>query len=222
MKQSIIFLIIGIIALGSNVCGWYMHDYSCIFFPHQCEENGKDGSPPVLGYLIPEAAVSFLESTRDFEELLKEMEKSELYDADFPVLQACMDKAIVGMENASGKYEEILNHSRDIEADVVILEMLIQFDYDALLSQYRLNPSIFAKAAAFCQAGDIRGIYAATFDAINAVLDGLYQMKAMLDKDLLPELYITWETGQLYFESQLFGQYVSRIFYEIYKEVKRN
>jgi hypothetical protein len=222
MKHSIIFLIIGIIALGSNIFGWFKHDYSCIVFPHQCEENDKDGSPPVLGQLIPGAAVDFLGSTRDFEEFLKEVEKSELYDANFPVLQACIDKAIVGMENARCKYEDILNISRDLEPDVVILEMLIQFDYDGLQSNYHLNPPIFEKAATFCQAGDIRGIYISTFDTINAVLERLGQIKAMLEKDSLPELYIMWETGQLYFESKMFGQYVSRIFYEIYKGVNRN
>ena len=30
----------------------------------------------------------------------------------------------------------------------------------------------------------------------------------------------TWDTGQLYFESEMFGQYVSRIFYEINREVR--
>ena len=222
MKHTIIFLIVGIIALGSNIFGWFKHDYSCIVFPNQCDENREGGSPPVLGQLIPEAAVNFLESTRDFEEFLKEVEKAELYGANFPVLQACIDKAIVGMENARCKYEDILNISRDFEIDVVILEMLIQFDYDGLQSKYNLNLPIFEKAAAFCKAGDIGGIYTSTFDTINSVLDRLRQMKAILEKDSLPELYIMWETGQLYFESEMFGQYVSRIFYEIYKEVNRN
>jgi hypothetical protein len=126
------------------------------------------------------------------------------------------------MENARCKYEDILNISMDVEMDVVILEMLIQFDYDGLQSKYNLNPPIFEKAATFCKAGDIRGIYTSTFDTINAVLERLGQIKAMLEKDSLPELYIIWETGQLYFESQMFGQYVSRICYEIYKEVNRN
>lgn len=222
MKHSIILLIIGIIALGSNVCSLFKHDYSCIVFPNQCAENGKKGSPPILGQLIPEAAVNFLESTRDFEEFLKEVEKSELYEANFFLLQAPIDKAIVGMENARCKYEDILNISRGLEPDVVFLEMLIQFDYDGLQSKYHLNPPIFKKAAAYCQAGDIRGIYISTFDTINALLERLGQIKAILKKDSLPELYIMWETGQLYFESEMFGQYVSRIFYEIYKEVNRN
>ena len=30
----------------------------------------------------------------------------------------------------------------------------------------------------------------------------------------------TWETGQLCFESEIFGQYVSRIFYEINREIR--
>jgi len=199
-----------------------MHDYSCIVFLNQCAENGLKGPTPGLGQLIPEAAVNFLESTRDFNDFLKEVEKSELYSPNFSVLQAGIDKAIVGMENARCKYEDILNISGNFEMDVVILEKLYQFDYDGLQSKYHLNPQVFEKAAAFCQRGDIIGIYNRTFDTIAAILENLNQIKAKLEKESLPELYIIWETGQLYFENEMFGQYVSRIFYEIKTEVNQN
>jgi hypothetical protein len=222
MKHSIIFLIVGIIVLGSNLCGWLMHDYSCIAVPDQCDENCIKESIPILGKLIPGAAVNFFESTRDFEDFLKEVEKSELYGPNYPVLQSVIEKAIVGMENARCKYEEILKISESLEMDMVILEMLIQFDYDGLQSKYNLNPSIFEKAAAFCQGGEIIGIYTHTFDAIDNILENLNRIKAKLEQESLPELYIIWETGQLYFESEMFGQYVSRIFYEINREVNIN
>jgi hypothetical protein len=222
MKHSIIFLIIGIITLGSNLFGWYMADYSCITFLDQCEGNGLKVSSPILGQLIPGAAVNFLESTRDFEDFLKEVEKSELYGPNYPVLQAAVEKAIVGMENARCNYEEIVNISEDLEMDVVILEKLIAFDYDGLQSKYHLNPSIFDKVAAFCQGGDVVGIYNHTLNTINAILKNLYHIKAEIDKESLPELYIIWETGQIYFDIQMFGQYVSRIFFEINREVNRN
>jgi hypothetical protein len=221
MKHSIIFLILVIIALGLNLCGIYMHDYSCIAFSNQCDENGIKESTPILGQLIPGAAVSFLESTRDFEDFLKEVEKSELYGPNYPVLQAGIEKAIVGMDNARCKYEEIVNISESLEMDMVILEKLNQFDYDGLQSKYNLNPSIFEKAAAFCQGGDVIGIYNHTFDAIDTILENLNRIKAKLEQESLPELYIIWETGQLYFESEMFGQYVSRIFYEITRAMRR-
>jgi hypothetical protein len=222
MKHSIIFLIIGIIALGSNVFARFKFDYTCITFPDQCEGNGVKASAPLLGQLIPEAAVNFFESTRDFEDFLKEVEKSELYGPDYPVLQKVIEKTITGMENARCKYEEIVNISESLEIDIVILEKLIEFDYDALQSKYHLNPSIFEKAAAFCQGGDVIGIYTHTVDIIDIILENLKRIKAKIEQDLLPELYIVWETGQLYFESEMFGQYVSRIFYEIKTEVNRN
>jgi hypothetical protein len=220
MKHSIIFIIIGTIVLGSNVCGIYMHDYSCIAFPAQCDVNGLKGTIPVLGQLIPEAAVIFIESTKDFEDSLKEIEKSELYGPNYPALQVVIDKTITGMENARCKYREIVNISESLEMDVVILETLIEFDYDGLQSKYHLNPSIFEKAAAFCQAGDVIGIYNHTLDTIAVILENLYRVKAKLEQESLPALYIIWETGQLYFESEMFGQYVSRIFYEINREFR--
>jgi hypothetical protein len=220
MKHSIIFLIIGIIVLGPNLCGIYMHDYSCIAFSNQCEENGIKESTPILGQLIPEAAVNFLESNRDFEDFLKEVEKTELYGSNYTLLQASIEKTIVGMENTRCKYQEILNISGGLVLDVVILEKLNQFDYDGLQSGYNLNPTIFEKAAAFCQAGDIIGIYNHTFDTIETILENLNRIRATLAKESLPELYIIWETGQLYFESEMFGQYLSRIFYEINREVQ--
>jgi len=220
MKHSIIFLIIGIIVLSSNLCGWIVADYSCIAYPDQCEENGLKVTIPILGQLIPEAAVSFLESSRDFEDFLKEVEKSELYGPNYQVLQAAVNKAIVGMENALCKYEDIVNISESLEMDVFIMEKLIEFDYYGLQSKYHLNPSIFEKASTFCQAGDVIGIFAHTVDTINTILENLYLIKASIDKESLPELYIIWATGQLYCESEMFGQYVSRIFYEINREVR--
>jgi len=220
MKHSIIFLIIGIIALGSNLFGWFKADYTCIAFPDQCDVNGLKAIDPLIGQLIPEAAIYFFESTRDFEDFLKEVEKSELYGPDYPVLQAAVDKAILGMENARCKYEEIVNISEGIEIDVGILEKLIQFDYDGLKLKYHLNASIFEKVANFCQAGDVIGIFAHTVATIDTILENLNRIKATLEKDSLPELYMIWETGQMYCESEMFGQYVSRIFYEINRKVR--
>lgn len=222
MKHLIIFLIIGIIAFSSYLGGWFKHDYTCIVFPNQCDENGIKGLTPILGQLIPLAAVSFLESTSDFKDFLKEVEKSELYGPNYPVLKAAIEKAIAGMDNARCKYQEILNISRGLAMDVVILEKLNQFDYDGLQSRYDLNPPIFEKAAAFCRGGDIIGIYNYTLDTIAAILENLYRIKATLEKESLPELYIIWETSQLYFESEMLGQYVSRIFYKIKTEVNIN
>ena len=217
MKHSIIFSIIAIIAFSSNLCGWYMHDYSCIAFSNECAGNGLTGSTPVLGQLIPMAGVSFMESTRDFEDFLKEVEKAELYGPNYPVLQAAIEKAIAGMDNARCKYQEILNLSKGLAMDVVILERLRQFDYAGLQSRYALNHQVFNKAAAFCLGGDIIGIYNQTFDTTTALIENLNQIKAKLEKESLPELNLIWETGHLYCESELFGQYVSRIFYEITK-----
>ena len=222
MKHSIIFLIIGLIVLGSNLFARFKFDYTCITYPDQCEGDGLEASSPILGQLIPEAAVYFFESTRDFEDFLKEVEKSEIYGPNYPVLQTVIEKIITGMENARCKYEEIVNISEGLEMDMVILEKLIAFDYNSLQSKYHLNPSIFEKAATFCQAGDVIGIFNHTVATIDNILKNLNRIKAKLEKNLLPELYIIWETGQLYFESEMFGQYVSRVFYEIKMEVNRN
>ena len=215
MRHSIILLIIMIIVLGYNLGGWFMADGICIAFTNQCAGNGLTGSIPVLGQLIPIAGVSFLESNRDFEDFLKEVEKAELYGPNYPVLQAVIEKAIAGMDNARCKYQEILNLSKVLAMDAVILERLRQFDYAGLQSKYGLNPPVFKKAAAFCRGGDIIGIYNHIYENLAQILENLKNIKAKLKKESLPELNLIWETGQLYCESELFGQYVSRIFYEI-------
>ena len=222
MKQSIIFLLIGIIALSSNLCAWFMHDTTCIAFSGQCDDNDLKGSTPILGQLIPLAAVSFFDSTRYFEGFLKELEKSELYGPNYPLLQTAIEKAIVGMDNARCKYKEILNIAGEHRMDVDILKKLNQFDYYGMQARYDLNPPIFEKAAAFCHAGNIVGIYNYTFDTLVAIIEKLNQIKEKLGKESLPDLYIVWETGQMYFEIRMFGQYVSRIFYEIKTEVNIN
>jgi hypothetical protein len=217
MKHSIIFLIIAIIAFSSNLSGIYKADYSCIAFQNQCAGNGLAGSTPGLGQLIPIAGVSFLESNRDFEDFLKEVEKSELYGPNYPVLQAAIEKAIAGIDNARCKYQEILNLSKGLVMDVVILERLRKFDYVDLQSKYHLNSPVFKKAETFCHGGDVIGIYNHIYENTVQIVENLNNIKAKLEKESLPELNLIWETGQLYCESELFGQYLSRIFYEITK-----
>ena len=159
-------------------------------------------------------------STSDFDDFLKEVEKSKLYIPNYPVIQASIDKAIVGMENACCKYEDIVKIAESLEMDMVFKEKLIEFYYEGFRSKHQLYHPIFEKAAVFCKMGDVTIIYNHTFDTIVTILENLNLFKKRLEKESMPELYIIWYTGQLYFEFEIFGEYVSRIFYEINREVR--
>jgi hypothetical protein len=170
--------------------------------------------------LISFAAINFSDSTSVFDDFLKEVDKSEGIDPNYPVLQEGIEKAIVFMETARCSYREIVKISESLEMDMVILIKLLLFDYNGLKYRYNFNPSIFEKAAAFCKAGYVKGIYTHTFDTIFAILENLKGIKSKIEIESLPELFLIGETVQLFFETEIFGQYISRIFYEINREVR--
>jgi len=217
--RRILILIPLLILMNTVTFGWFKHDYTCIAFPDQCTDDTAlsklSTSLHLLGRLIPEAGVYFFESSRDYKDFLKEMEKSEIYGWNLILLQDMINKSITDMENAYCKYSDILNIAKNLEIDLFILEKLIKFDYAELKYKYSLNPTIFEKAVAFCKTGDVKGIYSYTHETLGILLDRLRQIKAELEQGSIPEIYLVWETGQLYCDSELFGQYISRIFHEI-------
>ena len=175
---------------------------------------------PLLDQLIPDAAVNIFESTRNFEDLIKEVEKPDNCVPNYPVLKSAINKAIDGMENARYKYEEIVKISSGLEMDMVFKKKLIEFDYEGFRAKHQLNQLIFDKTAVFCKIGDVTRIYKHTYHTILAIHENLNHCKKILEKETLPDLYIIWETGQLYYEFEIFVDYISRIFYEINREVR--
>jgi len=218
MKRIIIFTFF-LIIINSLTYSWFKHDYTCLAFPDQCtDETTTRLTTPILGQLIPKAGVSFLESCRDYEDFLKELERAEIYGFDFLVLRDMIDNSITGMEKAFSIYSDIVSISESLVLDPIIFGKLIDFDYTCLKQKFNLNSPIFENVSYFCRRGDIKGIYKYTYENIRFLLYKLRQIKLKLDQCSMPELYLIWEIHQLYFESEMFGQYVSRIFFEITQE----
>lgn len=196
--------------------GFFSYNRSCEAFPEQCEQEGGLGlAAPTLGQLIIEAAGGFIKSNSDYQLILREIELSGSYGANFVVLQELIDNAIENMSMANSIYWQIWHTSKNLDYDPVVLEKLRQFDYLSYQVENNLDPVIFDKAANYLKTGDVRGSYKQAFIASGEILQYLETIKTKIEKNKLPGIKTCWRLNQLFLETELFGQYVSEVFFAL-------
>ena len=119
------------------------------------------------------------------------------------------------MNMANSTYWQIWQTSKRLEYDAVVLEKLCQFDYLSYQAENNLDPVIFEKVLNYLKAGDVRGTYKQAYHATGEILPGLEILKINIDKNKLPQIKTCWRLNQLYLEAELFGQYVSEVFFAL-------
>jgi len=205
-----------VLLLAANGYGYFSYNRSCEAFPEQCEEGqGLNISTPPLGQLIIEAAGYYIKSNSDYQLFLREIELSGPNGPNFAVLQELVNNAIENMRMANTAYWQIWQASEALDYDPVVLEKLCQFDYPGYQAGNNPNPVIFEKAANYLKNGDVRGTYRQANIAAAEILQGLEILKSSIDKNKLPKLNACWRLNQLYLETELFGQYVSEVFFAL-------
>jgi hypothetical protein len=214
--KSLTIFTFAVLFVTANGYGFFSYNRSCEAFPGQCEEDeGLNISTPPLGQLIIEAAGSFIKSTSDYQLLLREIELSGPNGPNFSLLQELVNNAIENMRMANSTYWQIWQTSEGLEYDLVVQEKLCQFNYPGYQAENNLNPVIFEKAANYLKNGDVRGTYRQAYIACSEILPALETLKNNIDKNKLPKLNACWRLNQLYLEAELFGQYVSEVFFAL-------
>jgi hypothetical protein len=214
--KSLTIFTFAVLLMVTDGYGYFSYNRSCEAFPEQCE--GGEGlgiSALSLGRLIIEAAGGYMKSHSDYQLLLREIELSGLYGTNFVVLQELINKAIENMNIANSTYWQIWQTSKGLDYDPVVLVKLRQFDYFSYQLENNLDPVIFEKVVNYLKAGDVRGSYKQAYHATGEILHSLETLKINIDKNKLPKIKTCWRLNQLYLETELFGQYVSEVFYGI-------
>jgi hypothetical protein len=214
--KSLTIFTFAVLLMVTDGYGYFSYNRSCEAFPEQCEEGeGLSATTQPLGQLIIEAAGCYMKSNSDFQLILREIELSDSYGANFVLLQELINKATANMNMANSVYLQIWQTSKGLDYDPVVQEKLRQFDYFSYQVENNLVPVIFEKAAYYLKAGDVRGTYKQAYYATGEILHSLETLKIDIEKNKLPKIKDCWRLNQLYLETGLFGQYVSEVFFAL-------
>ena len=221
MKKIIISMIFTLSFMGVLSYGYIHHNYSCILY-NDCDSYGSVSGiksiNPSLGRMISEAGTFFIQSCRDYQDFLKYLEQSEYNTVDNNVLLNAIESAVKNIETANSKYYEILVKSKSLEVNPVVMQMLIEFDYSNFQEKKNLIPSIFNEVESFLKSGNLPGVYERTYIATNDILQRMKYIKSLIEVNSL-DLSKFWEANQLFLKTELFGQYVSQVFFEIRESI---
>jgi hypothetical protein len=213
-KTILISILLILLVSGGYQYGYIAHNYTCIVYPEQCPD-GKEISGQPLGILIVEAASFFLQSNSDYQSFLKNFENSAICGVNFATYRELIDNAVENIESAHLKYLKIWEIAKSLDYDPLVLAKLERFDYQKFQEENHLNPSIFKEVSEFLKTGNVTGIYERSYNNTGDILRELRTIKISIDSGRLPAVKDCWRINQGYLGLELFGQYVSQVFFEI-------
>lgn len=164
---------------------------------------------------VMEGAGYFLKSHSDTLLLLNKIELSDLNGVDYSELQQLAADALTNMQNAKATYFSLTQIADTALYEQTVIDLLPVFNYNSFQQAKDLNSVTFGRAEAYLGAGDVRGIYHKILSDTQTIIDKLSVVKSAVDTGLLPETSDLWRLNQSYSETQLLGQYVAEVFYDI-------
>jgi len=97
--------------------------------------------------------------------------------------------------------------------DVIV--KLAVFDYTGFMMEKGLNGNIFEEVEGYLVNGDITGVYKNISTRFKTIQDKISQIKSEINSGKIPGISQCWELSETCWQTLLFGQYVSRVFYAI-------
>ncbi|MCK4763331.1 MAG: hypothetical protein KAW12_14125 [Candidatus Aminicenantes bacterium] len=177
-------------------------------------ESSSSTTETLNGYVI-EGAGYFLGSYSDFLHFLKLIELAELDGLQYGEAGMTLDRAIEKMENAKEVYTMLKEAADNTPYDPVVIEKLLNFDYDWFQKKNGLNEPIFDKVKGYLEKGEIKELFGKALSDTEEVLKIAKKIKASIDAEEIPELSILWDLDETLSQSLRFGQYVARVFHDI-------
>lgn len=206
------------IVMTSNINGVFSYNKTCDAFTGECDNDG-DGTErtfaPSLKQLIIDSAGYYMQSNGFYQQFLNKVELSEIYGINFWELAEIIDNALVNMELSNAVYYELWQTSKTLDYNSLTLYKLKQFNYADYQKEHGLNLCVFDQVSDRLRAGDVIGVYENAYNDTLNILDKLRDLKASIYAFQLPEVADCWRITQFYFETQLYGQYVSEVFFAI-------
>jgi len=164
---------------------------------------------------VIDGAGYFLDSHADVIRLLQALEVGELSGLDYNRLRFRLDSAIEHLLAAQNTYSKLKQTADLIPYDSLVLDQLLNFNYDVFRAENHLLEPIFERVRFFLCNGAVRELYGEVLTQIERILVISYEIKAKIDIGEYPGLSDLYKLNDSYSESLLFGEYAARVFREI-------
>lgn len=172
-------------------------------------------SPLTISALIIDGARYFFNSYSDQLIFLNKIEMSEVVGVNFNDLREMLYRSIENMELAKDTYTDLVKNATVTPYKLAVIERLKKLDYENFQNRNGLNGIIFKKVEHYLAKGDVTGFFCKVLVDSETILDMLYVLKEVVDKDQLPLNRDIWKLAQAYSEFHLAGQYAAQVFYEV-------
>jgi hypothetical protein len=164
---------------------------------------------------VIEGAGYFLESYSDYLLFLNKVELAELKGFDWGELRFILERVIEKLEYANDLMGQLKEKAEATPYNQVIIDELLNFDYDAFLEQEKLNESVFKQVKAFLSKGKIREMYGQALLHTRDILFSANVIKERMEEGAFPEISNLHALNETYVQSLLFGKYAAQVFQKI-------
>jgi hypothetical protein len=225
-----VMVMVGILfVFGINFYGAVSVNWGCTpLLPNGCQTcNGsggiseiKNGSSngPSIGQLIATGTHHYCKANSIYQEFLSQIELGENNGVyNYPLLKKMIEKSISYLTVARESYAAADNIAQNCSLDENFMLKIKGFDFEAFQQNNNLIPSIF-ETAKYYLTKNITGIYGKMATNTANILIMLQNIKGQIDKKSTPEFSLIWECNQVFYETHLFGQYISMVIYSLMNE----
>ncbi len=125
-----------------------------------------------------------------------------------------LDDSIRSMKVARQSYAAANNIAQKCECDPAFMLKIKGFDFDQFQQNNSLIPSTFGTARDYLTE-NVKGIYSKMATDSENILFMLQGIRNQVDNEKLSEFHSIWKCNQAFFETHLFGQYISMVMFEL-------
>jgi hypothetical protein len=165
--------------------------------------------------LIIKGAEYFFRAHADINLLSEKVEISDIYGTDYYTLWWAVNNALDNMNMARYYYHELQYQANHTPYNQVVINKLLDFDYDSFQEQNSLIKDVFSEVKGYLKNGDVRGVYDRTSAYFDILINSLETIKEELNAGQVPANAHMWDLNQTCAKAHMFGQYVARVFYAI-------
>ena len=168
----------------------------------------------IENYII-EGAGHYLEAYSTVLYFLNRVELANDGGIDFFTWQWLLYKAITQMDRAKAVYDTLIIEAEATPYNELVLLELKNFNYSQFRVDNGLKIEIFQETEAYLQPGNITGVFKRIRANFQDIISRLETIRGEVYQGKMPALASLWDLNELCSSTLLFGQYVSRVFYNI-------
>ncbi|NIR06304.1 MAG: hypothetical protein GTN82_12855 [Candidatus Aminicenantes bacterium] len=204
-----------IILLNANLSGAIWHnDTERVFSQSGGQESVAPEEKPLRMYVI-EGAGYFLKSYSAFLLFLNKIEMAEVEGFDLNEMYQILTNSIENLEYANETYTLLKQQADVTPYNPIVIDQLLNFNYDLFQKKDNLNPSILEEVQFFLGKGKVREMYGEILTHTQGILGKAYAIKGVIETGEFPQISDLHDLNQGYAHSMLFGEYAARVAQEI-------